>query len=421
MSEHPDVPRSGANRASDGQAPAPAPGRFRRAVDWSGLAGTVVVAAVLSACGGNVSADGPVTAATGNALPAGTVAEVGGKPVTAVRYAVQQRLTVYEATILLVGAEGLSASGFRLLPVNGTPDDCVRWIRRYAPERKIGTVDDAKLRRTCESTLSGLRATVVGQLLAAEVDAAEASAVGARVDQDAFDQQLENVYAGFGGSKNLSRFTKVTGITDQDLRARLRQVQLGAAVQERVVERAGTTVTEADLRRYFAESPRLFTAEAEKRDVSVLIAPTRASAEQLKRQIESGETFAAAAKDPSVTAPSRRADARFVDVKAKQLPPELRELVFSAALETVSGPTRAGDGWAVLRVDRVVPARQASLATSRPALRRLVPARKPLWAWNDHQSDVVRRWRSKIVCAEDYDEAPLCGNSRADLEPASEG
>ncbi len=344
----------------------------------------------------------------GDHLPAGVVAQVGGIDITQQQLDAQELIGLYQATINLVGGDGFQAAGLQLAPVEGDADACAQWIRKYAPEDQLTGATDAQLKAACQTAAANLTGDALGQLVSAQIDLATAPGLGAQIESAAFEDRLQKVYDVFGGEKSLPALTKATGITEADIRERLRQTQLNAAIEQQVKETAAkTTITDADLRRYYQENSGEFVTVPEKRDASLVVAATQAQAQEARQRIEAGESFADVAKDLGTK--DSPEGGKYQGVASRDLTGTLRQLVFTAAKGILTGPDEVDQGWAVVRVDAITPQIVASFADSKEAIRSRVPSAKADWAWADYQKRTAADWLPKISCASEYRAETACG------------
>ncbi len=157
---------------------------------------------------------------------------------------------------------------------------------------------------------------------------------------------------------------------DRFLRPEYRTVTLALVTADDLLDEIA--VDEAELQALYRERQREFT-EPERRRVVQLLAPDRATAEEVRRRLDEGaspEEVATALADRGV---------KLVDlgpVTRTALPSALAEAVFTAEAGAVVGPIQSPFGWHVARVVAVMPARTAAFEDKRAELERELKAQK---------------------------------------------
>lgn len=135
-----------------------------------------------------------------------------------------------------------------------------------------------------------------------------------------------------------------------DVRALLGAVADGAAGEP----------TTGEVETYYRRSPELF-AVAEARRVTHVLCRDEAAARAVIARVEAGEPLERLAAAHSLDRGSRRSGGDLGEVRRGELAGALEDAIFSARPGAVVGPVRSCFGWHVLRVEAVVPARQAPL------------------------------------------------------------
>jgi len=344
----------------------------------------------------------------GDQLPAGVVAQVGTIDITQQELDAQKRLVLFQTTFSLVTNQGFQDAGLQLAPVQGDPAACAAWVRRYAPESVLGTTTDAQLAASCQKAADNLDADALDQVVSARIDEAVAPAIGATIDQSSYETRLDTLYASFGGKEKLAELASASGVTDADLRERLRQIQLNAAVEQAVRDKAGaTTPSEDDLRDYYEANLDQFVTTPQKRDASVVVTANQAEAEEARQRVEGGESFAEVSKDLGSADSPKNGTAH--DVTSTDLTGALGQVVFSATKGSLTGPTKVDDGWAVVRVEAITPQVVASFEASKATIEDRVTAVRADNAWSTFQEQTAAEWLPRITCASIYQAAAVCG------------
>ena len=116
-------------------------------------------------------------------------------------------------------------------------------------------------------------------------------------------------------------------------------------------------VSEADERKAYDELLTRYQVP-EKRSVQVLIAPTQAQATQLAGLWRGGMAWSQLQATARDAIPVALDDATETSIPS----PDLARLVFAAAPDTITGPSKTEAGWVLVRISKVTPARDRSFA-----------------------------------------------------------
>ncbi|MBO1901678.1 peptidyl-prolyl cis-trans isomerase [Leucobacter weissii] len=354
--------------------------------------------------------------ASANALPEGVAARVGDTDITQEQFEIQQRLVRYQRTIALVGAQGFQKADLHLVPLQEDPEVCASWVREYASEETLAAASDEQLRDACTSAASGLHDDTLAQLLSARLTEASASALDVEVDEAAFDARVEQFTTVIGGEDQLGTLESAAGITDTDVRQRLRESLLEEAVRAKVKSDTDTSsATEAEQRRYYDENPGAFVAEPETRDAGYIVADTEEAATEARQRIEAGDSFETVAADLPKEL-SKEADPASGDhsgLRFSELSSGLGQLVFAAETGVLGEVTRIEEGWAVVRVDGITPRRDLTFEQAQEEhgdqLEKVAAAEKPDWAWQAYQEQTRAEWLPQIRCAPEHYVEGYCG------------
>jgi parvulin-like peptidyl-prolyl isomerase len=135
-------------------------------------------------------------------------------------------------------------------------------------------------------------------------------------------------------------------LTLLDLQTRLERQLLRRKVMERVV-------TQEEVERHFVENRQHFDRAV----LSQLVAERQGVAEELLTQVrEDGADFGALARKHSLHRESRQAGGFLGVVSRTALTPAVEAAVFGAAAGSVLGPFQTPLGWALVRVEELLPA-----------------------------------------------------------------
>jgi peptidyl-prolyl cis-trans isomerase C len=313
----------------------------------------------LAGCGGGGS-EGSATAAIGvvGSLPAGVVARVDDRPITAAQL---------ERTLQQGFAQEVIQN--RTVPAEGTPayDDARRNALQNLVGAQIYAIEAARCGRPCLVTDADVRA-----------------------------KEDETVRAEFGGSRaQYERLLAASKLTLADARAlirtRLRQDRIRANVTRsvRFTRAQALAYYRANRRRYM--NPELRTAR------HILVA-TRAEAEALRGRL-SDANFAAMARAHSIDTSSKDDGGNLGTVLPGALP-DLDAAIAALALREISQPIETRFGWHIIQVTGITPPRTFTFAEVGPTIledQLELRRRAALARWQD---DVFEGWRKRTVYAD---------------------
>lgn len=348
-----------------------------------------VAATVLAACG---SED--------NSVPGNAVASIDGTPITLAEYQKWAGITARST-----GQPGQDVT------VPDPPDftRCVAELRTKASARRGPRPSDVTLRTQCRQLNDGLVQQTMGTLIQQVWIEKEAADQGVTLsDAELRRQVADTKRQSFPSERDFQRFLRTSGMSMADIEERIR-VQALATKLTRKVQSGTAPVTEADIRSYFDRNRSQF-AVPERRDVELILTRTEAQADEAKSAVESGTSWAAAARQFSIDDASKAAGGRLNGVSEGQQDRAFDQAAFGARRGEVVGPVRGQFGWYLLRVTSVTPPRQSSLAESRAQIRAMIEQQGQQEKLTSFVRDFQDRWRNATQCREGWI-VPLCANA----------
>ena len=343
----------------------------------------------IAACGGDDDS---------NDIPSNAVASVDGTPVTKEDY----------DRWIVITAKG---SGVTEAPDPPTYERCIAGIQAAARRVRGQRVpSDAAARAQCRQLDEQVRSRVMAMLIQNIWFEEEAKELGIEVTDEEIERRLEEgKRAQFPRRGDYEEFLRNSGMTEEDLLFQLRFQELPARITEKIQREAGD-VTEADITAYYNRNREQF-AVPERRDLEIVLTRTEAQAEEAKRAIESGDSWASVARRFSTDALSRGNGGRLLGVARGQQDRALDTAAFNARVDTIVGPVRGQFGWYIVRVTRVTPARQNSLADSREAIRTQLEQTKGQEELTRFGREFQERWTELTNCRRGYEIPQICGNA----------
>lgn len=349
----------------------------------------------MAACGGDEGGN--------NDVPGDAIASVDGTPISRIDY----------EHWYAVNARGSSAIGGPVvIPDPPSYTRCVVLMARAnaqaaeAMGRRPARQTAAQLRAECRTRHETIRDSTVRQLLQMAWLEREAERVGIEATDAEIERAKREAYP---RAADLRRWLRQTGMTEADVEFQLRFSQYGREISEAVRDDATRSVDDAQVDAYYARNRAAF-ALPERRDLQLVLTRTEAQANAAKRAAESGTAWAAVARRWSTDAISKANGGTLSGVARGQQDAALDRAAFGAAAGEIAGPVRGANGWYVVRVTRVAPAKQSSLAESREQIRTTLVAQRGDRAIGDYARSFQDRWTERTACGSGYVIA-LCSNA----------
>jgi foldase protein PrsA len=350
-----------------------------------------VAATVLAACG---SSDD-------SSIPGNAVASIDGTPITKAEYEKWAEIT----------AKGSAQGGAPVVvPDPPTFTRCIATLRKQSrPARGQPAPTDVTLRAQCrqqsEALVNQTMSTLIQQLWVTK----EAEDQGVSVTDAEIDQQLaQTKRQSFSRAGAYERFLKQSGMTEDDVRERIR-AQVLATKLTRKIQNSAAPVTDAQIENYYDRNRGQF-AVPERRDVQLILTRTQAQANAAKSAVQGGMSWAAAANQYSTDTTSKATGGVLRGVQGGQQDRAFDLAAFQARKGVLVGPVKGQFGYYVLRVIAITPARQTPLADARAQIRALLQGQGQQEKMSTFLRDFQDRWRSETNCRQGYVVA-LCKNA----------
>jgi foldase protein PrsA len=350
-----------------------------------------VVVTALAACGGDDD----------NSVPGNAVASVDGTPLTKAEYERWAKIS----------AQGSVAPGQPVVvpdPPNYTR--CIAELRRQQrPRRGQPTPSDVTLRAQCRTQNEQLVQSTMSALIQQVWIEKEAEEQGVSVSDAEVRRELETTRRqSFPTQRDYERFLRESGMTQADVEERVRTQALATKLTRKIQDSAAP-VTESSIEAYYDRNREQF-ALPERRDVELILTRTEAQAEEAKQAVESGTSWAAAARRFSIDDASKAAGGRLAGVSEGQQDRAFDRAAFSARRGEIVGPIRGQFGWYVLRVENITAPRQTPLSEARAQIRALLEQQGSQGRLAAFVRDFQRRWREVTNCRAGYI-VELCSNA----------
>ena len=215
----------------------------------------------------------------------------------------------------------------------------------------------------------------------------KAEELGVSVSDKEVDERLQRLLTQyFGGSqKKYEDSLKEQGITDERVREELRAPLLS----EKIFAKVGNSakVTDAEIEAYYNSNPQ-FSAQKASRDVRHILVPTKALANDLRRQLTNGADFAALAKKYSTDPGSNKTGGKLT-IQRGQTVPEFEKVAFALGVGELSEPVKTQFGWHVIEA---LSAEKAGVKTPLKSVRQTISDT----LLGQKKSDAVTKWLENL-------------------------
>lgn len=283
--------------------------------------------------------------------------------------------------------------------------NCVAHLRATQPKPAKGqpAQSTAQLRSQCEQQYTTYKNTTLGFLI-------QSSWIIGQAEEMKVSVSNKEVYKVFNRLKKQSfpkesDFQKFLARSDQtvsDLLLRVKvQSVLVPKIEKQVAKEGKKPVTAAEATKYYNEHKSLY-GQPERRNLLVVLTKTEAQAKSAKGEIESGKSFASVAKAHSIDPISKSKGGSLPEVTKAQEQKALGEAVFSAQVNTLSGPVKTPFGYYVFEVKKVLPATTQPLSKVESGIKQQLGAQKQQTFLQTFVKNFKKRWTARTECRPQY-------------------
>ncbi len=221
--------------------------------------------------------------------------------------------------------------------------------------------------------------------------------VSSKEVQTLFEDQKKQA---FPKEKDYEKFLETSGATEQDILFRIKldalQNKLTAKIQKDQAK-----ITDEDIEEYYDKNKERF-GQPEKRDLNVVLTKTEAKAEEAKKALDDGDSFATVAKQYSIDQASKANGGKLPDVPKGQQEKALDEAVFAAKKGEVVGPVKTQFGWYVFEVTGTTPASQQELKEAKETIRGLLKSEREQKSLQTFIEDFREDFKGETKCREGF-------------------
>ncbi|MCA1684149.1 MAG: peptidyl-prolyl cis-trans isomerase, partial [Actinobacteria bacterium] len=348
----------------------------------------------------------------GNDVPANSVAKVGDSVITKKEF----------DRWFTNAAKGQGQGGASAVPEPPDFQKCIAAQKKTPVPKGSPKPTDAALKKQCKQQYEQLKQEVMQFLIQAEWVQQEAEKRNVKVSDAEVRKSFEDKKKqAFPKEADYKKFLKSSGMSEADILFRVKLDTLQPKLTQKVTE-GKTKVTDAEIAAYYKKNKKRF-AQPERRDLNLVLTKTKAKAAQAKQALQSGQSFKAVAKKFSIDQASKAQGGKLPDVTRKQQDKAVDKAAFSAKKGQLLGPVKGQFGFAVLKVTKIKPASQQTLAQAKETIRNLLRGQKEQKALNKFIKDFRSTYKDKTNCADDFRVAE-CKNApkeKTNTGPASGG
>jgi foldase protein PrsA len=348
--------------------------------------GAVFFAAVaLVACGGGLSGS--------------DVAQVNGQGIS--------KATFEHWLAVAASASATTATGTAAKPVVPDPPTytkCIAHFKEVEPKPAKGQKPktEAELKTECEQEYKALQQQVMGYLIGLDWVFGQAEEQGVKLSDKEVVAHFNSLKkAQFPEEAKFQKFLASTGQTVSDLLVRVKLQMLETKIQEKVTKEAKKAVSEAQVAKYYNEHKSLY-GQPEKRTIRIILTKTEAEANEAKKEIESGKSFASVAKGKSIDPTSKDNGGEVAGVVKGEEQKALSEAVFAAQKGVLGGPVKTPFGYYIYEVRTITPGTQQTLAQVKESVKQQLGSQQEQTAFSKFTKEFKSKWKARTECRAGY-------------------
>lgn len=233
-----------------------------------------------------------------------------------------------------------------------------------------------------------------------EVFQLEAERMGISVSDAEVENNIDQQRELSGGEEGLARKLSEQGITLDQFKENVRKSMLFQKIYAEVVKDI-PEFTDEEALQYYNQHKESFKKPENCRLSHIPVADEK-TAKQVKARLDAGENFADLAKEFSLDPETKQKGGDLGELKMKNsgMSPEIEQAMAALTVGQVSGPVKTGDGYDVLRMDEIIPARQLDFDQVKESIKKQLDSEKKSVAFQQWLKDAKTRY--EINVAEDY-------------------
>jgi foldase protein PrsA len=240
-----------------------------------------------------------------------------------------------------------------------------------------------------------LQLLITQRWIEGEADELNISAGDAEVKK-AFDEQRK---LSFPKQADYEKWLKESGQSEEDIRLRIRLDLLQSKIRDRMTK-GDDKVTPEQVKDYYERNMVRFS-EPRRRDVRLVLAPTKARAQRAKAELQQGRAWGAVVKRYSIDPASKKEGGKLSAAEGEQ-ESGLDEALFQARLRKLTGPVRTPFGWYVFEVLKSKSGSAQTLEQAKPTIEQLLVAERRQKRLSDFTEGFRKKWRARTECRAEY-------------------
>jgi foldase protein PrsA len=365
----------------------------------------VVPALALGACGSDV--------------PGNAVVKVGDQSIKKATFDHWMQI----AAISQAGQTNANAAAAPKATVPDSPDfaACVANKRKTAGKPAKGQPNPTaeQLKTQCKQEYDGLKDQVLEFLIRSTWLDNEAAEQDVKVTDKEVQKQIDDAKKqAFSEPADFDKFLQRSGLTEADVFFQQRGQLLEQKITQKVTK-GKDKVSDAQVSQYYEKNKSKF-AQAERRDLRIVLTKTKSRAEAAERALASGQSWSSVAKRFSVDQASKNQGGKLTGVAKGQQEKALDTAIFNADKGKLIGPVKTQFGYYVMEVTKVTEAEQQSLDDSKASIEQILASENQRKALDTFGKDYRNRWKEETKCRKGFVTADCeNGPKRAKANPTS--
>ncbi|HLI61410.1 MAG TPA: peptidyl-prolyl cis-trans isomerase [Solirubrobacteraceae bacterium] len=324
-------------------------------------------------------------------VPSGAVASVGGNPIS--------KRALNHWMYVVVKSQSAQSPNSPIIVPNDPPgfQTCIKEAKAGYPQLKKES--DAAVRKTCQGVFTQLSTEVLNFFIQDYWYQAYAHKLGIKVTRAQIAKQLATEKKNQGIKTNAAwqKFLKQYGYTPQDINWQT----MFSLLNKKLVARYDTKVTKAEIAAYYKSHASTF-GTPETRNMRIVLAKTKSSAEQALAALRHGQSWSTVAKRYSTDPTTKNNGGLLQDVSKGQQDAALSSAAFAAPLHKLIGPVKGSFGYYVVEVIKITPATHESLAKATPQIKSTLAQQKSQNASTELGRKTKALYGARTICARYY-------------------
>jgi parvulin-like peptidyl-prolyl isomerase len=338
--------------------------------------------------------------ACGGGLPGNSVATVGDQTIKRDTFDHWMRI------ITISQASQTNPNAAKTAAVPDSPDfvKCVAQKKKTAPKPAKGQPEttDAQFKTQCQQQYDQFKTEVLGFLIRSTWLDQEATKMKVAVSAKEVQKQIDDIKKQqFTQKGSYEKFLQTAGLTNEDVLFQQRVRQLQDKITAKVTK-GKDKVTDAQIEAYYNSHKSQFATQ-ERRNVRVVLTKDKATAQQAKSALQSGQSWKSVARKYSIDQSSKNKGGELQGGVAKgQQEKALDTALFAADKGKLTGPVKTQFGWYVFQVEKITPGKQQSLDESKANIKQQLVTQQQNNALKKFGDDYRKRYKAETDCRKGY-------------------